>query len=107
MVAAPLSSGRTRAKRAVLLLSSHPNPPQIMDSLLSLYADLPSWTIPLLAAVPLLVFALVRLRAWELERDRRNLVAWKAGVGKNQLVLEQIYVHPIKVCFIVSDSSRS
>jgi hypothetical protein len=53
--------------------------------------------VPLAAAVPLLVFVLGRLRDRELAQSKRRYESFKAGVGKRELVLERIFIHPVKV----------
>lgn len=69
-----------------------------MQAVRDLLELIPFGILVLLAAfVPLLVYGLGRLRDCELAQSKRQLEAFKAGVGKQHLVLERIFVHPVKV----------
>lgn len=68
-----------------------------MDALQTVFRQLPPVLVPVLALVPLLVWVLGRLRERELVQTRAELAALRAGVGRHQLVLERLFVHPIKV----------
>lgn len=58
--------------------------------------------VPIAAAVPLLVYVLGRLRDREVAQSKQQYEAFKAGVGKQHLVLERIFIHPVKVCWRVA-----